>query len=82
MVLDLVWNLAFVLVTAGVLFSTLSENPSTPLRLWLCGYAFECVIHMAFVCFEYWRRTRRDFYGPELGVAFSQTWNRYVMLRM
>ena len=56
LVLDLVWNLAFVVVAAGVLLSTLRERPATPLRLWLCGYAFECVLHMCFVYFEYRRR--------------------------
>ncbi|XP_020960333.1 E3 ubiquitin-protein ligase At1g12760 isoform X1 [Arachis ipaensis] len=56
LVLDLVWNLAFVVVAAGVLLSTLRERPATPLRLWLCGYAFECVLHICFVFFEYRRR--------------------------
>ncbi|XP_054802620.1 E3 ubiquitin-protein ligase At1g12760-like [Prosopis cineraria] len=77
LVLDLVWNLAFVLVTAGVLLSTLSERPSTPLRLWLCGYAFECILHMGFVCFEYRRRTR-DFYRAEPGLSLCQSWNSNV----
>ncbi|CAJ1917432.1 unnamed protein product [Sphenostylis stenocarpa] len=53
LVLDMVWNLAFVVVAASVLLSTLRERPSTPLRLWLCGYAFECVLHMAFVFLEF-----------------------------
>ncbi|KAK7290737.1 hypothetical protein RIF29_05368 [Crotalaria pallida] len=55
-VLDMVWNLAFVVVAAAVLLSTFRERPNTPLRLWLCVYAFECVAHMAFVYFEYRRR--------------------------
>ncbi|KAK7336379.1 hypothetical protein VNO77_16919 [Canavalia gladiata] len=58
LVLDMVWNLAFVVVTTGVLLSTFRERPSTPLRLWLCGYAFECVVHMAFVYYEYRTRIR------------------------
>ncbi|KAL2320591.1 hypothetical protein Fmac_029560 [Flemingia macrophylla] len=53
LVLDMVWNLAFVAVTAAVLLSTLRESPTTPLRLWLSGYAFECVLHMAFVYLEF-----------------------------
>ncbi|XP_047182864.1 E3 ubiquitin-protein ligase At1g12760-like isoform X2 [Vigna umbellata] len=61
LVLDMVWNLAFVVVAAGVLLSTLSERPSTPLRLWLCGYAFECVLHMTFVFFEFRVGVRDSF---------------------
>ncbi|KAK7286638.1 hypothetical protein RJT34_21777 [Clitoria ternatea] len=61
LVLDMVWNLAFVVVAAGVLLSTLRERPCTPLRLWLCGYAFECVVHMASVYYEYRNRTRDSF---------------------
>ncbi|RZC20288.1 E3 ubiquitin-protein ligase At4g11680-like isoform X2 [Glycine soja] len=61
LVLDMVWNLAFVVVAAGVLLSTLRERPSTPLRLWLCGYAFECVLHMAFVYFEFRTGIRDSF---------------------
>lgn len=76
LVLDFVWNLAFVLVAAAVLLSTLNERPSTPLRLWLCGYAFECILHMGFVYFKYWRRTNDD-YGAESGLSLSQGRNRY-----
>ncbi|WVZ08037.1 hypothetical protein V8G54_021383 [Vigna mungo] len=61
LVLDMVWNLAFVVVATGVLLSTLSERPSTPLRLWLCGYAFECVLHMTFVFFEFRVGVRDSF---------------------
>ncbi|KAF7819184.1 E3 ubiquitin-protein ligase [Senna tora] len=75
LVLDLVWNLAFVLVAAGVLLSTFSERPSTPLRLWLCGYAFECVLHMGFVYLEYRRRSHDDFCYAELGLSVSQSGN-------
>ncbi|XP_058750715.1 E3 ubiquitin-protein ligase At1g12760-like [Vicia villosa] len=59
LVVDMVWNLAFVLVAAAVILSTFNERPSTPLRLWLCGYALECVLHVAFVYSEY----RRDSFS-------------------
>ncbi|KAE9599720.1 putative transcription factor C2H2 family [Lupinus albus] len=52
-VLDMVWNLAFTIVAAGVLLTTLDERPNTPLRVWLCGYAIDCVIHIVFVYFQY-----------------------------
>lgn len=57
--LDLVWNLAFVLVSASVLLSTARERPSTPIRAWIFGYAVQCLLHVGFVCFEYRRRRRR-----------------------
>lgn len=72
LVLDMVWNLAFVVVAAGVLLSTLRERPSTPLRLWLCGYAVECLLHMAFVYSEYRSATTtRDY-------SFSHSPYRYA----
>ena len=49
MVVDLVWNLGFVVVALVVLLSTFKERPSTPLRLWLFGYSLQCLFHVAFV---------------------------------
>lgn len=63
LVVDMVWNLAFVVAAAGVLLFTLHERPSTPLRLWLCGYAFECLLHMAFVYSEYRSSTALDSFS-------------------
>ncbi|XP_030453175.2 E3 ubiquitin-protein ligase At1g12760-like isoform X1 [Syzygium oleosum] len=59
-VLDFVWNLAFVVVAVVVLLSAFKERPSTPLRLWLCGYALQCLFHVGFVCAEYRRRDGDD----------------------
>ncbi|KAJ7525951.1 hypothetical protein O6H91_17G075400 [Diphasiastrum complanatum] len=56
-ILDLIWNLAFVVVTVVVLILSRQERPSTPLRIWLLGYAGQCTLHMVCVCSEY--RTRR-----------------------
>ncbi|MCL7023447.1 hypothetical protein MKW94_027832 [Papaver nudicaule] len=55
-ILDVIWNLAFVLVSCVVLASTIRENPSTPLRVWIGGYAVQCLFHVGFVYFEYHRR--------------------------
>ncbi|RWR87616.1 E3 ubiquitin-protein ligase-like protein isoform X2 [Cinnamomum micranthum f. kanehirae] len=55
-VLDLLWNLAFVVVAAAVLVSSRDEDPSMPLRLWIVGYALQCLLHMVCVCVEYRRR--------------------------
>ncbi|KAL6005618.1 hypothetical protein ACLOJK_006188 [Asimina triloba] len=55
-VLDIVWNLAFVVVAVVVLVLSRDESPSMPLRLWIVGYALQCVLHMVCVCVEYRRR--------------------------
>ncbi|KAF5478315.1 hypothetical protein F2P56_004882 [Juglans regia] len=58
-VLDIIWNFAFVVVAATVLVLSRNESPSMPLRLWIVGYALQCVLHMICVCVEYRRRRRR-----------------------
>ncbi|XP_058223999.1 E3 ubiquitin-protein ligase At1g63170-like [Rhododendron vialii] len=55
-ILDLVWNLAFLVVSAVVLAVSRNESPAMPLRLWIVGYAMQCVLHMVCVSFEYRRR--------------------------
>uniref|UniRef100_A0A0C9QVM2 RING-type E3 ubiquitin transferase n=1 Tax=Wollemia nobilis TaxID=56998 RepID=A0A0C9QVM2_9CONI len=55
-VLDIIWNLAFVIVAAVVLILSRDENPNMPIRVWVVGYALQCLLHMICVCFEYRRR--------------------------
>ncbi|CAL9207992.1 unnamed protein product [Musa acuminata subsp. burmannicoides] len=62
--LDILWNLAFVGVAFGVLILSRDEMPSMPLRLWIVGYALQCVLHMVCVCIEY--RRRHPLAGPLL----------------
>ncbi|CAH8382916.1 unnamed protein product [Eruca vesicaria subsp. sativa] len=57
-VLDIVWNLAFVSVAGAVLVMARNENPIMPLRVWLLGYALQCVLHMVCVLVEFQRRSR------------------------
>ncbi|KAJ4915575.1 E3 ubiquitin-protein ligase [Raphanus sativus] len=57
-VLDIVWNLAFVSVAGAVLVMARNEHPIMPLRVWLLGYALQCVLHMVCVLVEYRRRSR------------------------
>ncbi|KAK7251270.1 hypothetical protein RIF29_34317 [Crotalaria pallida] len=57
-VLDILWNFAFVVAGATVLVLSVTETPSMPLRLWLVGYAMQCVLHVVCVCVEYRRRRR------------------------
>ncbi|KAF8088288.1 hypothetical protein N665_0546s0020 [Sinapis alba] len=54
-VLDVVWNLAFVFVTVGVLWFSLGENPHVPLRFWVIVYNLQCLLHVACVISEYGR---------------------------
>ncbi|GMJ06188.1 hypothetical protein like AT4G11680 [Hibiscus trionum] len=62
-VLDIIWNLAFVVVSVGVLFLSRDERPEMPLRLWIIGYASQCLLHMVCVCVEYRRRRRQQSLG-------------------
>lgn len=57
-ILDILWNLSFIIVAATVLILSRNESPTTPLRLWILGYALQCVLHTLCVCFEYRRRIR------------------------
>ncbi|XP_077234557.1 E3 ubiquitin-protein ligase At4g11680-like [Tasmannia lanceolata] len=57
-ILDIIWNLAFVFVAITILVLSKDESPSMPLRLWIVGYAVQCVLHMVCVCIEYRRRQR------------------------
>ncbi|TKY70916.1 E3 ubiquitin-protein ligase [Spatholobus suberectus] len=59
-VLDIVWNFAFVVVAGTVLVLSAGEAPGMPLRLWIVGYAMQCVLHMVCVCVEYRRRRRQQ----------------------
>ena len=54
------WNMAFVVVTAVMLACTTAERPNTPIRVWIVGYALQCLVHVLLVWLEYRRRSRRD----------------------
>ncbi|KVH96201.1 Beta-Casp domain-containing protein [Cynara cardunculus var. scolymus] len=57
--LDITWNLAFVAVSVVLLICTLEEKPNVPIRVWICGYALQCAVHVVLVWLEYRRRNRR-----------------------
>ncbi|KAF7808614.1 E3 ubiquitin protein ligase RIE1-like [Senna tora] len=57
--LDMTWNMAFVVVSVVMLFLTLDERPNTPIRVWICGYAAQCLVHVVLVWLEYRRRNMR-----------------------
>ncbi|KAL5863570.1 hypothetical protein ACOSQ3_001084 [Xanthoceras sorbifolium] len=55
-VLDVLWNLAFVVIAVAVLGWSIEEKPEVPLRLWVVGYALQCLFHVLCVFMEYKRR--------------------------
>jgi len=57
-ILDILWNFVFIIAAGTVLILSRNESPSSPLRLWILGYALQCVLHVVCVCFEYRRRVR------------------------
>lgn len=81
-ILDLMWNLVFVTVAVMVLYLSRKESPPTPLRLWIVGYALQCVMHMVCVCLEYRRRCRRrqEVAESEDGSGLRGDAIRYVTL--
>lgn len=54
--LDIMWNLAFVIVSIVMLLCTLHEKPNAPIRVWIGGYALQCLVHVVLVWVEYRRR--------------------------
>lgn len=58
-ILDLIWNLAFIVVSVSVLILSRKESPVMPLRVWIVGYALQCLVHMVCVYVEYKDRYRR-----------------------
>ncbi|CAA0814719.1 Zinc finger- C3HC4 type (RING finger) family protein [Striga hermonthica] len=54
--LDIMWNMAFVVVSVIMLIFTAKEKPHVPIRVWVCGYALQCLVHVVLVWVEYNRR--------------------------
>lgn len=56
--LDVALNLTFAAAAAVVLCATTGERPDAPLRVWIAGYALQCMAHVGLVWREYRRRQR------------------------
>lgn len=69
--LDVTWNLAFAVAAVAVLACTSREQPNVPIRVWIVGYALQCVVHVSLVLSEYRRRSQRRG-GMEEGVSVAQ----------
>ncbi|KAL2321675.1 hypothetical protein Fmac_026054 [Flemingia macrophylla] len=73
-VLDILWNFAFVVAAATLMVLSRNEDPNVPLRLWIVGYAAQCVFHVACVLVEYRRRQRhREQSAAAAAAAVSGT---------
>lgn len=64
-VLDVLWNLAFVVISIAVLALSLDETPGVPLRLWIVGYVLQCLFHIGCVIVEYKKRRERQNLSSE-----------------
>lgn len=78
-IVDVLWNVFFVIVALVVLYLSRNEAPPSPLRLWIGGYAVQCVMHVVCVSLEYRRRCRRR-QAAEDGIGLQDDAIRYVSL--
>lgn len=76
-ILDLLWNIAFVIVSVSVLIMSRNESPSMPLRLWIVGYALQCTLHMVCVCVEYKRRSQQQNVPRNLTTSHATVGDRW-----
>ncbi|XP_019189495.1 PREDICTED: E3 ubiquitin-protein ligase At1g63170-like [Ipomoea nil] len=74
-ILDLIWNLAFIVVSIAVLVMSRKESPLMPLRLWIIGYACQCVLHMVCVFVEYRRRRSSPESLSSRRISGSRGWS-------
>ena len=70
-VIDVVWNLAIVMIAVGVLGLSLEEKPRVPFRAWIVAYVLLCSCHVACVIVEY--RKRRNLGLRESGFLSSDS---------
>lgn len=54
--LDMLWNTAFVVVAIVMLLISKEEKPNVPIRIWICGYAIQCLVHVVLVWIEFRKR--------------------------
>ncbi|XP_050231459.1 E3 ubiquitin protein ligase RIE1 [Mercurialis annua] len=73
--LDVIWNTAFVVVSLTMLILTAKENPDTPIRIWICGYALQCLVHVVLVWLEFRRRNSRRVRDEERQPPLSEAEN-------
>ena len=78
-ILDLIRNLAFIMVSLIVLCISINEKPNTPLRIWICGYCLQCIVHTICVSSEFRRRYRQyQRYHHQQSPTQQQQLNRTI----
>ncbi|KAJ6334909.1 hypothetical protein OIU78_011701 [Salix suchowensis] len=70
-VIDVLWNLAIVIIAVGVLGLSLDEKPRVPFRAWIVAYVLLCSCHVVCVVVEY--RKRRNLGLRESGFLSSDS---------
>ena len=65
LVLDMLWNFAFIGVGLVLLGLSVEERPTVPLRVWVVGYVVQCLFHMGCVIVEYKKRREACLMGLE-----------------
>nr|XP_043625930.1 E3 ubiquitin-protein ligase At1g63170-like [Erigeron canadensis] len=78
-VIETIWNLAFVVVSVVMLILSVSEIPNVPVRVWIGVYGLQCVIHVVLVCSEYVRRNRPDSSDGDDTVIVASTQIRLTL---
>ena len=51
-VLDMTWNMAFIVVWAVMLAYTVKDNPNMPIHWWIYNYVLQCLIQVALLWLE------------------------------
>lgn len=64
-IIDIAWNIGFILAAVVVLFLSIDEEPDAPLRVWIAGYALQCFCHIVCVLLEFRKRRQRRWRTPE-----------------
>ncbi|KAL8227751.1 hypothetical protein R6Q57_015335 [Mikania cordata] len=52
------WNLSLVVVALAALIWTAREETDVKIRIWICGYAMQCVVHVVLLLSEYRKRNQ------------------------
>ncbi|XP_010419065.1 PREDICTED: E3 ubiquitin protein ligase RIE1-like, partial [Camelina sativa] len=74
--LDMLWNTAFVVVAVAMLLVFKDEKPNVPIRIWICGYAIQCLVHVVLVWLEFRKRNARSRPGDLEAAAAQQDTNQ------
>ncbi|KAI8011391.1 E3 ubiquitin protein ligase RIE1 [Camellia lanceoleosa] len=49
---------ALIVVSVVMLICIVEDRPNVPIRVWICSYSLQCMVHVVLVWLEYQRRNR------------------------